>query len=54
MFYIYDTKEKKTITKPQVMRCNAQRVAQYINIKRCGIDEIDKPEDKRRFIIKEI
>lgn len=54
MFYIYDTKEKKSVTRPQTIRCNAERVAQSMNIKRCGIDEVDKPENKRRFVIREV
>lgn len=54
MFYIYDTKEKRTATRtPISIRCNAERVCQAMNIKHEGIEETDKPERERRFIIKE-
>jgi len=54
MFYIYDTKEKRTATRTGwSIRCNAERVCQAMNIKYEGIEEINKPERERRFIIKE-
>jgi hypothetical protein len=54
MFYIYDTKNKKTATKSGwQIRCNAARVCQAMNIKHEGVEETDKPENERRFIIKE-
>ena len=53
MFYIYDTKAKKSATKPMQMRSNAARICQVMNIKHDGVEETDKPENQRRFIIKE-
>lgn len=54
MFYIYDTKEKRTATKTMwSIRSNAIRVCQALNIKNEGVEETDKPEEARRFIIKE-
>ena len=54
MFYIYDTKEKRTATRTGwSIRCNAERVCQAMNIKHEGVEETDKPERERRFIIKE-
>ena len=54
MFYIYDTKEKRTATRtPISIRCNAERVCQAMNIKHEGVEEADKPANERRFVIKE-
>lgn len=54
MFWIYDTKEKKTVTRtPISIRCNAERVCQAMNIKHEGVEEVYKKENERRFIIKE-
>lgn len=54
MFYIYDTKEKRTATRTiWSIRCNAERVCQVMNIKYEGVEEADKPANERRFIIKE-
>lgn len=54
MFYIYDTKEKRTATRtPISIRCTAVRVCQAMNIKHEGVEEADKPANERRFIIKE-
>ena len=54
MFYIYDTKEKRTATRTGwSIRCNAERVCQAMNIKHEGIEEVDKPANERRFVIKE-
>lgn len=54
MFFIYDSVEKKTIGNGFNFRQNAKQFCQYLNITKVDIDEIDKPEDKRRFIIKEV
>lgn len=54
MFYVYDTKKDKSVARGFTIRCNAERIAQRMNIQQCGIDEVDKPEDKRRFVIKEV
>lgn len=54
MFWIYDTKENRTATRtPISIRCTAVRVCQAMNIKHEGVEETDKPEEARRFIIKE-
>lgn len=53
MFYIYDTKERRTVTKCMKLRCNAEKIAYSTNIKQCGIDEVEKPQNQRRFIVKE-
>lgn len=54
MFWIYDTKEKRTATRTVwSLRCNAERVCQAMNIKNEGVEETDKPANERRFIIKE-
>lgn len=53
MFYIYDRQNKKAVTRPMQMRCNAQRTCQVMNIKYVGVDETEKPENERRFVIKE-
>ena len=52
MFYIYDTKNKKSVTRPMQLRCNAQRTCQVLNIKYEGVDETEKPENDRRFVIR--
>lgn len=54
MFYIYDTKNKKSATKPMQMMCNAKRICQVMNIKHEGVEETDKPEGERRFVVKEV
>lgn len=54
MFWIYDTKEKRTATRtPISIKCNAERVCQAMNIKHEGVEETNKPANERRFIIKE-
>lgn len=54
MFYIYDTKEKRTATQATwSIRVNAIRVCQVMNIKHEGVEETEKPENQRRFIVKE-
>lgn len=53
-FYVYDTKEKKTIGNGATLRCNAERFCQSMNVRQCGIDEIDKPAMERRFVIREV
>ena len=55
MFWIYDTKEKRTATRtPITIRCTAERVCQAMNIKHEGVEEANKPERERRYIIKEV
>lgn len=54
MFFIYDSEKRKTIGNGCNLRQNAKQFCQYLNITKVNIDEIDKPEDKRRFIIKEV
>lgn len=54
MYEIIDTKTGKTATAYQwSIRENARRVCQSMNIKRCGLEEIEKPEQQRRYITKE-
>ena len=54
MFNVYDSVEKKNISQfGWKIRCNADRVAQSKNVRQCGINEIEKPENERRFIVKE-
>lgn len=55
MFRIYDTKEKKFVGNyGNKLRCNADRVAQSMNIRQCGIDECDKKPEDRRFVVREM
>ena len=53
-FYVYDTKEKKTVTNGAQYRCNAERTCQAFNIKNEGVEETEKPANERRFIVKEV
>ena len=53
LFYIIDTLTKKSIGNGLQMRCNAVRKAQSMNIRACGIEEMDKAENERRYIIRE-
>lgn len=54
MYEIIDTKTGKTATAYQwSIRENARRVCQSMNIKRCGLEEIEKPEQQRRYVTKE-
>lgn len=54
MFNILDTKTNNYIsTFGWLYKCNANKIAQSKNVKVCGIEEIDKPKDKRRFIVVE-
>lgn len=53
MFYVYDTKEKKTVTRGMQYRCNADRACNAINNKRVGIEETEKPVADRRYIVRE-
>ncbi|MCI5919349.1 MAG: hypothetical protein MRZ75_08520 [Roseburia sp.] len=53
-FYVYDTKEKRTCGHGNEIRCNAERKAQRANIMNCGIEETERPEEERRFIVVEI
>lgn len=51
MFYLIDTKENKTIGMYQI-KCNADRRCQALNVSKEGIEEIDKQECDRRFIVR--
>lgn len=51
MFYLVDTKENKTIGMYEI-KCNADRRCQALNIRNEGLDEVDKPEADRRFVVR--
>ncbi len=54
MFQIYDTKAKCYCGRPNEIRVNAIRKCQVANVNICGIDELDKPEEKRRFVVHDL
>ena len=53
MFYVYDTKHKTTCGRGCQLYINASRNVQIANIRNCGIEELDKPLEERRFVVKE-
>jgi len=54
MFQIYDTKAKCYCGRPNEIQVNAARKCQVANVKICGIEELDKPEEERRFVVHDL
>lgn len=54
MWYIYDKVEKKTVSRHMFeLYLNAVRACQAVNIQRVGIEELEKAECDRRYVVKE-
>ena len=55
MFNVYDKTTKRYIsTMGWVYKSNADVVAHTKNIKECGLEELDKLEYERRYVVKEM